>query len=356
MNSFNKERITKDIKATQAIIERNLKYKDFPSFYTLTKSFSPFPKNPDYDDLYANATEDMKTYYKEFKHPKSFLTIAASGEQIANAILTGAKVIDCFDINTLTIHNVYLRLGAIKALNISELLRFFNTFDYDLFTKILPYLSDEEQFYWQSIYKYYGNNSSDLIGGFLYTNKRLDIKMLKSINPYLSKDNYEKLKHLIDEVSIRFFNCNIYDLPSFIKDNMYDAITFSNIYEYLNYGLEVTMANALKYHNFIMNDIFPHLNNKGTIMFAYLYSFNREFKNRFDRLYEAIPEKLVFPGFYSYEDKIYLDAGLTSENLAYSQILEVFKDDNVIELPTKRVGFGQKVKEENDLALVLRRS
>ena len=36
MNSFNKERITKDINATLSIIERNLKYKDFPSFYTLS--------------------------------------------------------------------------------------------------------------------------------------------------------------------------------------------------------------------------------------------------------------------------------------------------------------------------------
>ena len=92
------ERLNKDIKATQSLMIRN------STDYGLKQSIlgdSPFLDQNRYEGLYTNATEDMATYYSAFKKTESVLTVGASGEQVVNAINSGAKVIDVYDSNRL---------------------------------------------------------------------------------------------------------------------------------------------------------------------------------------------------------------------------------------------------------------
>ena len=77
------QRLNEDIKATQELMLRN--NGQYGMMQQITGA-SPFIKDSRYEGLYVSATEDMATYFKEFKVTDSFLSIGASGEQVVNAI------------------------------------------------------------------------------------------------------------------------------------------------------------------------------------------------------------------------------------------------------------------------------
>ena len=83
-------RLNQDIRATQELMLRN--GGNHGIIHSILGD-SPFIEQNKYESLYTNATEDMATYYKEFKNPKSILTIGASGEQVVNAINAGATIL-----------------------------------------------------------------------------------------------------------------------------------------------------------------------------------------------------------------------------------------------------------------------
>ena len=306
-------RLNQDIVATQNLMLRN--GGNHGLIHTLSGA-SPFIDQNKYESLYTNATEDMATYYKEFNTTNSFLTIGASGEQVANAINAGAK----------TISN---------------------------------YLNEEELMYWGTIYSMFGEKS--LIGGhmiekLLFTYKRLDEELVRKINPYLNPNNYERLKTLISSVTINYIDSDLYSLPKHIIEKSYDVINLSNIYEYLNYSNDVKFKHARKYKNFVMNELMPHLNENGTIMVSYLYAWNDELDKDFQEMYEKSKGKIVTTGALNMMDYFeYYLPGLTSQNLAYHYLFETFKDTGAIKIPTNHVQYGQSKDMSHDCALLLKK-
>ena len=173
------ERLNRDIKATQSLMIRN------STDYGLKQSLlgdSPFIEENRYEGLYTNATEDMATYYNAFKNTESVLTIGASGEQVANAINSGAKIIDVYDSNRLCRYAVHLRLAAIQALTLDELFEYYKTFSPFLFVKISKYLPEEQLMYWGTLYSMFGEKSTQggkAIEKLLFTYKRFAIELNK---------------------------------------------------------------------------------------------------------------------------------------------------------------------------------
>ena len=350
------ERLNRDIKATQSLMIRN------STDYGLRQSLlgdSPFLDQNKYEGLYTNATEDMATYYKVFKKTESVLTIGASGEQVANAIHSGAKVIDVYDSNRICRYAVHLRLAAIQALTLDEFFEYYKTFSPFLFTKIAEYLSEEQLMYWGTLYSMFGERS--LQGGhaiekLLFTYKRLDQELVKKINPYLNPENYNKLKSLISSVTINYLDSDLYSLPRHIEGKQYDVINLSNIYEYLNYSNDVRFKHARKYHKFVTQDLMPHLNQDGTIMVSYLYAWSDELDKDFAQMYAESKGKVVGTGALNLVDYMsYYLPGLTSQNLAYHYLFEAFKDDPVEKLATEHVQYGQSKDMSHDCALLLRK-
>ncbi len=349
------QRLNEDIKATQELlILNNNPYKTLEGL----KGISPFTKNNKYESLYTFATEDMSTYFKEFTITDSFLTIGASGDQVINAINSGAKSIDVFDSNRLCLHAMYLKLAAIQSLSYEEFTEYYETFSPFLFIKIADYLPKEEFLYWGTLYSMFGLTnikSGEYIRDLLFTYKRLDKDLIKSINPYLIPENYEKLKKTINEVSINYIDSDLYSLPSHIQDKKYDVINLSNIYEYLNYGNNTTLQNAQKYHDFIINSLSPHLNQNGTIMVSYLYAWSNKAHQDFQSLYKESNGKIVGTGALSMPDYMsYYLPGLTTQNLAYHYLEEVFQQDSLEKIPTNHIQYGQSTDMSHDMALILR--
>ena len=64
--------LNEDIKATQELMLRN---SGSYGMIEQLKGSSPFAKDARYESLYTFATEDMASYFKEFKVTDSFLTI-----------------------------------------------------------------------------------------------------------------------------------------------------------------------------------------------------------------------------------------------------------------------------------------
>lgn len=155
-------------------------------------------------------------------------------------------------------------------------------------------------------------------------------------------------------VEINYIDSDIYGLNKHLGDNTYDAMTFSNIYEYLNYGRYVCEENALKYYEFIMKEMYPRLNENGTIMVNYMYAFNdavRKFINtaidtgRMDEFVYA--EAIPLTKFETYLQ------GLTSQNYAYTLLLDLFDKENIKKVATAHVEFGQSFDTSHDMALCL---
>lgn len=349
-------RLNQDIQATQQLMLRN--GTNHGLIHSLIGD-SPFIEQNKYESLYTSATEDMATYYKEFTTTNSFLTIGASGEQVANAINAGAKTIDVYDSNRLCRHALFLRLAAIQALSLEEFIEYYNTFSPFLFVKIADYLSEEELMYWGTLYSMFGKdnlNGGHVLEKLLFTYKRLDEDLIRKINPYLNPDNFNKLKSLISSVIINYIDSDLYGLPSHITDKSYDVINLSNIYEYLNYSNDVKYKHARKYRNFVLNELMPHLNQNGTIMVSYLYAWNDALDKDFMKMYEESKGKVVGTGALNMMDYFqYYLPGLTTQNLAYHYLFEAFKDTDIIKLPTEHVQYGQSKDMSHDCALLLKK-
>ena len=345
--------IKRDIIATKTLLLEL--FKGLGELWNITGA-NLFNGSSSFVPLYVNATEDMRSYYKIFSSPKTFLTIGGSGEQVVNAINCGANDIDVFDSNYLAKYAVSLRLAAICGLSKEEFISYYTSFNKELFDKFKDYLDEAAYIFWNDLYDTYSEEMApDIFKTLLFRFGRIEESLHNYINPYLDDDKYELLKDKIDQCKINYIDCDLYTLPSFIKDRKYDGMTFSNIYEYINYDSTLTKAKAIKYRNFIMYQILPHLNNDGAIMISYLYAFNMRLKKEFDALYKKYPKNIVASGPITNNQYYFYKMGLTYQNLAYSLLLDAFKNDNVKKIPTTHVLYGHSIEMDHDLALCLKK-
>ncbi len=352
MDAKLKERTIKEIEATLALMLRNS--PDYGMLKMITGE-SPFEKTEAYESLYVSATEDMRSYYKVFDAPKTFLTIGASGDQVLNAIEAGAEEIDVYDSNPLTKHATNLKLAAQRNLSKPELLDFYSNFSAFTFAKFAEDLPEDSLIYWYGIYSSLPvEMAGKLIKDFLYTYKKLDRDLVISINSYLRGSAYKKVQERSKDVKINYLDSDLLNLPKVIGSRKYDGMTFSNIYEYLNYNDKVSRKIAKEYRDFVINAMLPHLTDNGTMMFAYLYAFSKKLKEDFDKMHKENPSKLVGTGAITMDRYMDYLSGHTTQNLAYSYLMDEVKDDNVLYVPTNHVQFGQSKDMSHDLALCLR--
>ncbi len=349
------DKIRKDLNETKRLMLRNAEFESIDPFMQNLLGINNFNNDTQYDSLYTNATEDMRTYYQIYNKPKSFLSIGASGDQVANAINSGATTIDVYDSNLLCRYAVSLRLAAIKALTKKELLAFYETFNERLFAKLAYNLDELALNYWGNLYMMFEGNAPMIIRNTLFTYKRLDTSLIFKMNSYLDDSNYKQMKDKINNSQITFFDSDLYSLPNVIGNKTYDAMTLSNIYEYLNYGRNVSLAKAKEYRNFVINSLLPHLNPNGAIMVSYLYAYSQEINEDFAKMYQKEPDKVVPSGAMSLDEYPYYIAGLTTQNLSYYLLLKAFKNDPITLLPTEHIEFGQSKDMSHDLALCLKK-
>ena len=254
--------------------------------------------------IYSFTTESISGYYNKFDFTeKNVLTLIGSGDHIINAILCGAKNIQAFDINTISMYYSELKLIAIQELTYDEFLRFFminnidninknySAMDYKIYSKFRLLLTEYARKFWDNIYIQFKYNGANVRNSILFNNK-YDNNIIKiNSNIYLSSNEiYNKVKRLLINKEIVLINEDIKNLSNFIKiaNNLqriskYDIIILSNISDYAKnmYDLE---SNYLT--EYILNCILPlkkYINNNGKIIFAYLYNIaNTNYRSEID--------------------------------------------------------------------------
>ena len=249
-------KLNEDIKLAQNVILRETlptrhAFNDISGIYRMT-----------------NENVSSKEYISSIKNKERILSVIASGDQIINSILFGSTDIEGFDISRFPKYFLMLKLAAIKELKKDEYLSFFmgdihnELFNYDVYSKIYKRLDKEYQEFWDSLFDYF--DSVELIESmFFRTTIENKILMIHN-NPYLQYDNYEIVKRKIDNIDIKFYEGNIFEL---INSSMkpFDLVNLSNIINYY----KVDNRDYKEYKSFI--ESIP-LNDNGIVL-TYLMNY-----------------------------------------------------------------------------------
>ena len=183
--------------------------------------------------IYRGSNEKTNFLNKYFKDRLDLLTVISSSDQLLNAIYMGVKNIDAFDISNFPKYYMYLKLAALKTLDRNDYLDFFynatgNAEKYDdmYFDGIRKYLTPDIESFWTSLINFYDWNDitfSSLFSGEVVSESAAPLK-----NIYLEKDKYNKMKDLIENVSINTYEGDILSLAN-VLNNKYDLVYLSNI-------------------------------------------------------------------------------------------------------------------------------
>ena len=223
-----------------------------------------------YGRIYSSSNEDILDLYSDIDfNNKNVLSVLSSGDQVFMAYLNGAKSVDLFDINKLTIYYYYLRIWMMK---------YFHTF----YTE--PYLC--KLFIEKLISKV--NPESDIeFNCFEYW-----ISLLKHIDDYdlhelffslstiiqLNDEEIKRLSNLLKKKKYNFYNI---DISSEINiQNKYDIIITSNIPDWI-----YSSDGSLKKYK---ENIDKLLNPKGIVLSSNLSmsELNLNEKNFFDENFD----------------------------------------------------------------------
>lgn len=197
-----------------------------------------------YDNVYFHSNENLKVVFSEIDVlNKDVLSVLASGDQAFHLLNKGAKHVDLFDKNKLTIYYYYIRLWTLKYLgNFYPNSDFTISFVAELLKFVNPSSKEENDAYnyWTKIVNSFDNN---MINKLFYRGSYERLNEIKDINQLLTR---------IDE-KFSFYNIDLRKDVSEIK-NKYDVIYISNISEYVFHD-EPTFE---KYMNNIYNLLKPN--------------------------------------------------------------------------------------------------
>lgn len=235
--------------------------------------------------LYPFTNENISGYYKklDFKS-KAILTVTSSGDHPINALLHGAERVDAFDTNPLAKYYSELKCAAIKELDYLEFILFFcenlgyikkskKYFDKDLyFNKIQNSLSGEFKEFWDYFFKKY--TSKNIKKSYLFTNDILCFKGIIKVNDYLQEENYYKMKEILKDKKINYYDNNIISLHEL--ENDYDLVIFSNIPAYLD---EIYEKDFLKNLKEIIDKLDKNKKTKFVVCYLYANCINQSNTN-----------------------------------------------------------------------------
>lgn len=202
-----------------------------------------------YDRVYSETNELCDKIISKFDvKDKSILTVLGSGDQAFQFYANGAKNVDLFDINKLTIYYYYLRIWHMKKYGMMYPEELFDSnYVSELLKSVTPGSKDEKKayLYWNSFISRFGSNMiTDFFTNSFYRKINEDVDtefVLKKI----SEDDFSF--HNLD-FSLPFELSKTYDfiytsnLSDYIKDERL-KIYRDNLYNHLNKGGIVLSSN-----------------------------------------------------------------------------------------------------------------
>lgn len=319
-----------------------------------------------YSRFYNITTEAVKDYVHIMnENCKTVLTVGASGDQGIALNKKGAKDVYFFDINRADYYYLILRKYALMYLKRKDFLDFMiaennqSIMDYKLYKKLENVLPKPVKLFWDIVYDKF-RYKNHLMAYYLFRSPNEHVKMSRNVNDYYkNNESYYDTQAKVKESNWYFIESDFYDLDKSLPEGVdFDTIVLSNIYEYLNFGHNVSIENASKYIQFIKDILLPRLKNNGSCLLAYLYKYN-------DEVDEFIKSSLANqPNSWVNTDDLSdglanikkILTGYTSQNVAYHFLLqEIDKALSYQKLYTTSAGYGMS-SSNNDLALIYKKT
>ena len=226
--------------------------------------------------VYKTTNEKTHCYQYLLNDVNNLLCVVSSGDQILNAVATGVKNIDCYDISVFPKYFLELKIAAIKALTKDEFIDYFFRlkgyleFSEELYEKIRCNLTTWALKFWDSLYNFY--DGYEIYNSTLFSSEPYNIKEQIEKMPYIV--HYDDLKNNIKDITLNYHEGNILDILNEIEQQ-YDLINLSSIIYYEKQMLQNYKDILLSCHN---------LENRGKVQ-AYLYKISdanlKELKNHF---------------------------------------------------------------------------
>lgn len=236
---------------------------------------------------------------------KDVITVASSGDQYLGAVYYGAKKVDLYDINKLTMYISFLKIAAIKTLSFKDFQSFFipmtiehkmkkSFWNLKTLKRLLPFLPSDVGYFWENImYEFNKKKFGDFVLPTSYYNNP---EMIQNGMPFYAEEaEYYKLQTLLRKRNYpNFKNCDIFDIAKAFPTK-YDIVYLSNIietmvvtelqnYPFASFSTEDHIESKLLEK--AENNIYQLGKKNGTIMLS--YRPNSTIKDSTDLLYNCI--------------------------------------------------------------------
>lgn len=214
----------------------------------------------EYDQIYPFTTENIKDYMPDSTN-QDVLAVASSDDHRLNALALGAKSVDTFDINKLTIIYNELKEEIIKHFSYPEFLDFIKN-SQKYYEEVRDFLQPETREFWEWYYSYFMFGRTSIFQTNLF-HEVFAIVTYEDFNYYFNEEAYNKLKERLASApkTTRYFS-DIYFLTNVVK-KQYDAIYLSNIINY--------QKDYLRFKKAVLEIYSKLLKKNGTLYYGYFY-------------------------------------------------------------------------------------
>lgn len=225
-----------------------------------------------YSFLYNFATENIDGYFSQLDFQnRSVLTVAGSGDQAINAVLHGARKVDCFDMNRFTKYYLMLKRASILTLSYEEYISFLfkqstTVFHLSMYERVRKQLEGNDLLFWDSLFSQYRN--FQIRNGLFYP-ELIDFECVQRFNSYLYFDTYSLVQKQIDSVVFSFQESLLQQLPAKLTDS-YDVMLFSNISDYIE---KMYTVDGLRKYKELMLNLSKSLTPDGKMIVGYIYGY-----------------------------------------------------------------------------------
>lgn len=240
------------------------------------------PDFPYFHRVYPLTNEDLNQYFARLNLKNSkVMTVGSSGDQVLYSLAYGSKDVTHVDINPFSKFYRDLKIAAIKNFDYKDFIKFFSylrrgstIIKSKLYRKISHLLPQDSRYFWDNIFLEF-----DYLSGFTHlTNEVKD--------HYVYDENqYNQIKSALNnDYKLRFQCVDITDILPYIKDEKYDAIFLSNIYDYVDtwQRKKIEQDSKFKYYSSqqieffnICNGLLNSLNPNGILQVQYGFNYVR---------------------------------------------------------------------------------
>lgn len=196
----------------------------------------------EYNPIYLFTNEQLSEILKNSNLSGKLLSVTASGDQVLNAILMGAKDVQMFDLNKFAKYFVNLKIEALKNLSYEEFLKLYNikkekkhlvynalspSLNKEMLLKVYEKMDDSYALFFKKL----------LSLSFFEEDTNYSDYYMHVFNPennkYLDEEQYYKVQKLLPSVKINdYIDSDIFDLKEHVQKYKFSTMLFSNISSY----------------------------------------------------------------------------------------------------------------------------